>query len=458
MKNLQNTKITIVEDDAKIALHLEKSLRGLGYTEVSEYHSAEELLKQVDEKIIPELVIVNINLGGKLNGIELVEEIKNKTGTPVIYITVNSNNVLLQRAKQTNPIAFIVDPFDESQVYAAMEISFHSFIKSNEIIKEQKKELDMNRMQIGELMETQNHLISATWRERDLKDQLKKNKVLIESQNKNILDSINYAKRIQHAILPDENHLREILPDSFLIYRPKDIVSGDFYFTEPINTDDGNELAVVVVADSTGHGVPGALISVLGMSLLKQYLMEEKLDSSATALDYLNEKLSILLRQQGNDDVKDGMDIVCCIFDKKTLKLSYAGAHNPLWIMKKITSLNPENIESSSFNNAESQKYDLVEIKADKQPIGYSDTRKPFTNHEIQLEPGDTIYIFSDGYVDQFGGPKGKKFKSRQLREILLSIQGCPMEIQKEKLIEAFKNWQGEHEQVDDVCFLGMKF
>jgi serine phosphatase RsbU (regulator of sigma subunit) len=193
------------------------------------------------------------------------------------------------------------------------------------------------------------------------------------------------------------------------------------------------------------------------MSLLKQYLLEGQVNSPAEALDHLNQKLSIMLRQQDKDEVKDGMDITYCMIDYKTLKLSYAGAHNPLWIVKRSKATNLNNRSASKIKNTDVHKYELIEIKADKQPIGYSDSPRPFTNHEIQLEPGDTFYIFSDGYADQFGGPKGKKFKTSKLKELLISIQDNNLTTQKDLLIDAFKFWQGDQEQVDDVCFMGVR-
>ena len=457
MEIFENTKIIIVEDDLNISSHLEATLKDLGYQVIANCNSGESFLKLIDDKMMPDLLIININLGGKFNGIETVDQLKTKIDIPVIYLASNSNNAIIQRAKQTKPAAFLFDPFNESQVYSAVEISIHCYVKTNELLTEQKKVLDMNQLQINELVETQNHLIAATWRERDLKDELKNSKSIIETQNKSILDSINYAKRIQQAILPDHMHIKELLPDSFLIYRPKDIVSGDFYFIEPIKSNDGKDLVGVVVADSTGHGVPGALISVLGMSLLKQYLLEGQVNSPAEALDHLNQKLSIMLRQQDKDEVKDGMDITYCMIDYKTLKLSYAGAHNPLWIVKRSKATNLNNRSASKIKNSDVHKYELIEIKADKQPIGYSDSPRPFTNHEIQLEPGDTFYIFSDGYADQFGGPKGKKFKTSKLKELLISIQDNNLTTQKELLVDAFKSWQGDQEQVDDVCFMGVR-
>ena len=453
MVSFKNTKITIVTDDDSTKINLIQHIDKLGFKVSSIINSLDVLSEQIEQKVIPELLILELKENEENNYLEIITGIKDKIKTPIpiIYLSSCFNEMIVQKTKQTELISFILKPIDFNQIQIALEISYSNYLNKIKLITDYKKTLDINQIQINELMETQNHLISATWRERDLKEQLKKNKIIIEAQNKNILDSINYAKRIQRAILPNEIHLKEVVPDSFLIYRPKDIVSGDFYFTETIKTKEGSELAIVVVGDSTGHGVPGSLISVLGMSLLKQYLMEEFVNNSAHALDYLNNKISILLRQQDNDEVKDGMDVVCCIIDYKTLKLNFAGAHNPIWIIKKKVT---EEIVATKNPDA---LYELIEIKADKQPVGYSINPRPFTNHEIQLSPGDTFYVFSDGIVDQFGGPNGKKFKSRQLKELLLSIQNNTLEKQKDILLETFLKWQGQLEQVDDICFLGVR-
>ena len=453
MDSLLDTKITIITEDLILQDNLIRYINTSGKYVINTCKSVNELLIEIEKNKIPQILIVDLQENQEINHIESIANIKTKIKAvlPVIFLSLKLNDLIANKLKETDLLSFILKPVDLNQIQVALELSYSMFLNNVKIITDYKKTLDVNQIQINELMETQNHLISATWRERDLKEQLKKNKIVIEAQNKNILDSINYAKRIQRAILPNENHFKEVVPDSFLIYRPKDIVSGDFYFTETIKTKENDELAIIVVGDSTGHGVPGSLISVLGMSLLKQYLMEEFENNSAHALDYLNNKISILLRQQDSDEVKDGMDIVCCIIDYKTLKLNYAGAHNPIWIIKKKVT---EGVDTTT--NLDEQ-YELVEIKADKQPVGYSIEPKPFTNHRIQLTRGDTFYVFSDGFVDQFGGPNGKKFKSRQLKELLLSIQSNTLEKQKEILLETFLKWQGPLEQVDDVCFIGIK-
>ncbi len=250
----------------------------------------------------------------------------------------------------------------------------------------------------------------------------------LEVKNKEITDSIQYAKRIQNAILPPAKLVKEYLPESFILYKPKDIVAGDFYWMEH---KDGNVL--FAAADCTGHGVPGAMVSVVCNNGLNRSVREYGLIDPGKILDKTRQ---IVIEEfaKSEDEVKDGMDIALCVL--KGNKLLYAGAHNPLWIIRGG---------------------ELIETKANKQPIGQFDNPEPYKTHELSLQKGDTIYIFSDGYVDQFGGAKGKKFKSVAFRELLLSIQEKNMEEQQGIIHNVFESWKGNLEQIDDVCVVGVR-
>lgn len=257
---------------------------------------------------------------------------------------------------------------------------------------------------------------------------------VIEEKNKDITDSIRYAKRIQEAILPADKTIKKLLPDSFILYKPKDIVSGDFYRLEEKN---GKILFAAV--DCTGHGVPGAFMSIVGNNLLNQAINEHHKTSPSEILDEVNKGLSEVLKQKEEEaTVKDGMDLALCSLDIEKKTLEFAGANNPLWIIR---------------NKA------LIEIKGDKFPVGIfvGEKLNKFHEHKINLQKNDSIYIFTDGYADQFGGEKGKKFKYSKLKELLLSISGEPMEKQKEILDETFETWRGNLEQVDDVCVIGLR-
>ena len=252
----------------------------------------------------------------------------------------------------------------------------------------------------------------------------------IETKNHEITDSINYAKRIQNAILPPAKLFKEALPESFVLFKPKDIVSGDFYWLEKV----GDKVLYAAV-DCTGHGVPGAMVSVVGHNGLNRAVKEFGLTEPAAILDKLTQLVEETF-ERSESEVKDGMDISLCCLDASALTLEWSGANNPIWIIRDGK---------------------IIPIKPDKQPIGKFDYRKPFTNHLFNLKKGDSIYVFTDGFADQFGGPKGKKFKYKQLEELLIGIQSVSMEEQKTALDKAYENWRGDLEQIDDVCIIGVK-
>jgi serine phosphatase RsbU (regulator of sigma subunit)/Tfp pilus assembly protein PilF len=249
-------------------------------------------------------------------------------------------------------------------------------------------------------------------------------------KNTEIMDSIAYAKRIQTAILPPEKLVKQYLENSFVLYKPKDIVAGDFYWMEPLG-----QTIYFAAADCTGHGVPGAMVSVICNGGLNRSVREFKLKEPGEILDKTRE-LVIQEFEKSEEEMKDGMDIALCSLEGRELK--YAGAHNPLWIVRDGSD-------------------DIEEIKANKQPIGKFDYPTPYDTHTIQLNKGDTFYIFSDGYVDQFGGEKGKKFKAKAFRELLLSMSSKSMEEQRILIDETFESWRGNLEQIDDVCVIGVR-
>lgn len=269
-------------------------------------------------------------------------------------------------------------------------------------------------------------------------------------QKKEITDSINYAKRIQLAILPPDKMVKRLLPDAFVFYKPKDVVSGDFYWIE-----EKNGKVMFAAVDCTGHGVPGAMMSVVGLNLLNQAVKEKGLTVPADILQHLDTGVTDTLRQStDNDSIKDGMDLSLCSYDPKTNVLQYAGAFNNLWIVRKNISTSHQ-LRSSHEVFFEEH---LLEIKADKFPIGSNldGVADTYTNHTFQLQKGDCVYLYSDGFADQFGGPKGKKFKYNALKKFLVSVHHLPPDEQKQKLLEIFENWRGNLEQIDDVLVLGI--
>ena len=253
---------------------------------------------------------------------------------------------------------------------------------------------------------------------------------ILEEQHREITDSINYAKRIQDAILPPLVLLEKNLPDSFVLYQPKDIVAGDFYWMEEVGDN-----VIFAAADCTGHGVPGAMVSVVCHNAMNRAVREFKLIEPHHILDKTRE-IVVETFELGKEDVRDGMDIALCTINHKTNKLVFSGANNGLYFIRDG---------------------ELTQYKPDKQPIGKYDDAKPFTKQEIDLEKGDVIYTFSDGYADQFGGVKGKKYMYKKFRDILLEIHQKPMKDQHDILVDSFENWRGDLEQVDDVCVIGVR-
>ena len=274
---------------------------------------------------------------------------------------------------------------------------------------------------------------------------IEEQKAIVEEKNESISDSINYAKRLQSAILPTKEQINRFFPKSFLFFRPKDVVSGDFYWFETIGNDH-----FVAVADCTGHGVPGAMVSVVCSNALNRSLNEFELRNTNEILDKTRDIVIETIGKSGQG-VADGMDIALVRIQKSEKRIQFSGAHNSLWIVRPINRINHEELD------IETGSIGLVEIKGDKQPVGLFTQMKPFTLHEFHYEQGDRIFMTSDGYADQFGGDDGKKYKSRPLKRYLMEIQQLKMDEQGGMLEANYENWRGDYEQIDDVCFFGIE-
>jgi PAS domain S-box-containing protein len=293
--------------------------------------------------------------------------------------------------------------------------------------------------------------------ERELSEQRK----VIDAKSKDITDSIEYSKRIQRSVFMDKEELKDYAPDSFILFKPRDVVSGDFYWftnyrlkkshssSTGFSYNENDHILVIAAVDCTGHGVPGAFMSIIGNTLLNQTLNNVTVDSAGSTLDYINAELKKSLNKNSEEvPLRDGMDIGLCYIDQKQLRLEFAGANNPAYIIR----------------NGE-----LIILKADKQPITASTdvVARPFTTQVFDLQKGDAIYLFTDGFADQFGGETpgltgkplglGKKYMYKRFKESLLAMQSKSMEEQKQMLDTTFETWKGNLEQVDDVLVIGIR-
>ena len=264
------------------------------------------------------------------------------------------------------------------------------------------------------------------------KEEVESQKVIIEEKQKEILDSINYAKRIQYTLLAHENFLKENLPEHFTFFNPKDIVSGDFYWAASTGLTE-NKKFYLAVCDSTGHGVPGAFMSLLNIGFLSEAINEKGINKPSDVFNFVRTKLENSISKEGQ---KDGFDGILLCMDRSNNSITYAAANNaPILI----------------------QNNQLIELPADRMPVGVGERKENFTLHTIDAKPGDILYLYTDGYADQFGGPKGKKFKYKQLNELLFTLNSKPFPDQQKELKYVFEKWKGDLEQVDDVCVIGIK-
>lgn len=372
--------------------------------------------------------------------------IPNKLGITLELIAftfgISYRYLLIEKEKRTYQQKLIVQLNENAELQQKVTRELEDKVRErtneirqkNELLEQQKEEVEAQRDEI----ETQ-------------RDQLKIQRDLVVSQKKEITDSINYAQHIQSAILPPQSYVKTLIPEYFILFKPRDIVSGDFYWIKEIN----NSL-IVVGADCTGHGVPGGFMSMLGVTLLNDVVGHGSIGRPSEMLDQLRIRVKEILAQEGKlQDQKDGMDMAICMIDKKKRELQFAGANHPLYLIRKNHSKASE--ELVPYATLDHENYMLFEVKGDKQPIGVHWEETDFTNHHIPLQEDDVLYIFSDGIVDQYGGEHRKKYKALTFKRLLLSIQHESMEDQKQLIEHAFETWRGNNEQIDDIFVIGVK-
>lgn len=274
------------------------------------------------------------------------------------------------------------------------------------------------------------------------KKEVELQKEIIETKNKDVMDSIHYAKYIQGSMLPSIKTMNHLFPENFVLYKPKDVVAGDFYWTEVIDNK-----PVLAVCDCTGHGVPGAMVSIVACNALNRAVKEFNMSNPALIFDKVNELMQETF-SKSDYEVNDGMDGVLCVFDYENKKLHVAAANNPVWIVS------PPNISTNLWE----ESWQLSQVPPDKRPVGkFKEDAPSFSLKTINVEKGEMVYLFSDGYADQFGGPKGKKFKYKQLQDLLSSIAKLPLLEQHSFLNKTLSNWQNNLDQVDDILIIGIR-
>jgi len=277
-------------------------------------------------------------------------------------------------------------------------------------------------------------------------------KEVIMAQKNEIIDSIDYASRIQQSAIPSDIYLEKIMPEYFVLFKPKDIVSGDFYWVKEVKN-----YLIITAADCTGHGVPGAFMSMLGITLLNEQISRSRFDTPGEILTRLRNKVKYALNQSvKSQKVVDGMDMALITIDRETKELQFAGAYNSLYLIRK-KSKSIKDVLASYNVSADNMDYQLYDFKGNRQPVGRFPIETEFTNHRIQLQENDTIYLFSDGYTSQFGGPSGKKFALKQFKDLLLNIQNLSMSEQRVKLKVIHEEWKEGIEQVDDILIIGLR-
>ena len=383
-------------------------------------------------------MLVNRSSEPSLLEAKLREELKIKffIGVPIYVHGQLSNYLIAARQKEAQPF---YPPFNHGDIetfnsiagFLSSALTNHSLYTS---LSEAKKTVEDYNVTLEKRVEESTQTINE------------KNEKLQEF-NTEITNSITYAKRIQNAILPHETTIAKFLPESYIMYLPKDIVAGDFYWLEEYQG-----LTLFAAADCTGHGVPGALVSVVCHNALNRSVREYNLTKPGAILDKTREMV-IDTFSNSDENIKDGMDASLCCYDPKTQILTFSGANNSLYLIRE----NRDDIVHE-LKDVVSDTHYLREVKGDRQPVGKYEFGKPFQTHAIQIEKGDQIVIYSDGFADQFGGDNGKKLKYKRFKELLLSFQNDAMASQYQKLSDFFEEWCGDNEQIDDVIVMGVKF
>lgn len=408
-----NLSLLLIQEDITDA-HKIMSVIRTDYKEIEVIHKTSiDHIKEIFE-VSPDIILFDIDSASKhiSDNIELIYLIQEQNQLPFI---VTSEIREYNKIFTSGTINFLPKPIDFTVLISNLRSAIH--------IVRMLKSIQLKEHEIEE----KNERI-----EFQIKNELKQREIIIK-KNKEIMADIRYASRLQQAILPNLDFIAKNTKEYFILHQPKSHVSGDFYWLS-----NAGEQKIIAVGDCTGHGLSGALMHMLGSVFLNEIVTKGNFNTASDILNQLRDHIMSSLNQTGESgEAQDGLDIALCIIDCENKKLQYSGANNPLYIIRKK---------------------ELIEIKGDRMPVGiHINFDKSFTNHIINIESNDKLYMFSDGFADQFGGPKGKKFRYKQFKELLISISDEPMSIQKEILNNTHDNWRGSLEQIDDILVFGIK-
>ena len=362
----------------------------------------------------PDLILAGLDMTG-MNGLDAIQFLKQNQLTRDIPVIVLTGHDDFKQVLEAGAIDFVRKPLQESKLILRVRAALK--------LAEAYRTIDREKLEV----EKRNHQIKRQH------ESTLQQKNIIEAKNQEIFADLKYAKRIQDAFLTNPKEIEKSLSRYFILNLPKNIVSGDFYWI-----DKQNNKVLIAVADGTGHGFSGALMHMMGLIFLNQIIKYRKHTNPAEILGELREYVISSLQQKGKTgEAQGGMDMALCMLDTDKRMIQFAGANNPIYII----------------NNQ-----GLKEIKGDRMPVGINiNYHKPFTNQTIQLQPDDTLYLFTDGYADQFGGDKGKKFRYKYFKELLYSNHGISMKMQQQVLYDTFIKWKGRYEQIDDVMIMGFR-
>ncbi len=454
ISNNENNVTILLADDSKPIRKFVSGLLLQNNFNSMVFENGQQLLNYLYDGNKGDIIILDNEMPIKC-GIDTLKELKNHTdfkNIPVIFLSGITDKDQIVRALQLGADDYIEKPFNNDEFFARLNVHLKIDHMKKELVKKSEKITEQKDQIQEKLVEIQQH-----------SEKLRESFSIIEEKNKNITHSINYAKRIQEASLPPLELFAEMFPASFVLFRPRDIVSGDFYWLKKIN-----HYILLTAADCTGHGVPGAFMSMLGVAFLNQTVSHKSEIVASELLGELRDNVKLALRQNsGGSASKDGMDMALCIIDTKNQTINFAGAHNSLILIRKS---DVPFVAEHFFENKLSEKnrekiilmndngYNLLQLKGDKMPIGvYVDQAPQFSDFTFKYYANDRLYLFSDGYVDQFGFNMKSKYLISRFRNLLIDLQSKSLPEQKEVLEFEYLQWKDKLDQMDDVLVVGVQ-